>query len=95
MLKRLPLTAMKLDRSLIRDLPGEREDAAIVRAVIATGHALGLNVVAIGIESEAQRAFLSASGCDDGQGFLFSAPLPADELRTRFVPGDRQARVLA
>jgi len=85
-LKRLPLTAMKLDGSLVRDLPGEREDAAIVRAVIATGHALGLTVVAEGIETEAQRAFLSASGCDEGQGFLFSQPLPAEEVSSRFRP---------
>ena len=82
-LKRLPLTAMKLDRSLVRDLPADREDAAIVRAVIATGHALDLTVVAEGIESEAQRAFLSASGCDEGQGYLFSQPLPPERLAAR------------
>ncbi len=87
MLKRLPLTVMKLDRSLVRDLPVDREDAAIVRAVIATGHALGLMVVAEGIETEAQRAFLSASGCDEGQGYLFSHPIPPGELRGRFVAG--------
>jgi EAL domain-containing protein (putative c-di-GMP-specific phosphodiesterase class I) len=91
MLKRLPLTAMKLDGSLVRDLPGEREDAAIVRAVIATGHALGLTVVAEGIETEAQRAFLSANGCDEGQGFLFSLPLPPEEMRRRFPPGGHEA----
>jgi hypothetical protein len=81
MLKRLPLTVMKLDRSLVRDLPADREDAAIVRAVVQTGHALGLFVVAEGIETEAQRAFLSAIGCDEGQGFLFSHPVPETELR--------------
>ncbi len=81
MLKRLPLSAMKLDRSLVRGLPADREDAAIVRAVVATGHALGLCVVAEGIETESQRAFLSASGCDEGQGFLFSHPLPAEHAR--------------
>ncbi len=84
MLKRLPLTVMKLDRSLVRDLPAEREDATIVRAVIETGHALGLTVVAEGIETEAQRAFLSASGCDEGQGFLFAAPVPAERIRGCF-----------
>lgn len=83
MLKRLPLTAMKLDRSLVRELPSNREDAAIVRAVIGTGHAMRLTVVAEGIETEAQRAFLSGIGCDEGQGYLFSHPLPAAQLRTK------------
>ena len=81
MLKRLPLTVMKLDRSLVRDLPANCEDAAIVRAVIGTGHALRLVVVAEGIETEAQRAFLSGIGCDEGQGYLFSHPLPPEQLR--------------
>jgi EAL domain-containing protein (putative c-di-GMP-specific phosphodiesterase class I) len=83
MLKRLPLTAMKLDRSLVRDLPADRDDAAIVQAVIAAAHALGVSVVAEGIETEPQRAFLSGVGCDGGQGSLFSPPLPAGELRRR------------
>lgn len=87
MLKRLPLTVMKLDRSLVRELPANREDAAIVRAMIGTGHAIGLTVVAEGIETEAQRAFLSGIGCDEGQGYLFSHPLPAAELRQKL---DRQ-----
>jgi EAL domain-containing protein (putative c-di-GMP-specific phosphodiesterase class I) len=82
-LKRLPLTAMKLDRSLIRGLPGDREDAAIVRAVVETGHALGLLVVAEGIETEEQRAFLSGIGCDEGQGYLFGHPLPPASLEWR------------
>lgn len=85
MLKRLPLTVMKLDRSLVRDLPHDREDAAIVRAVIQTGHALGLVIVAEGIETEQQRAFLSGTGCDEGQGYLFNPPLAADHLLTRMT----------
>ena len=85
MLKRLPLTAMKIDRSLVRELPEDREDGAIVRAVIAAGHALGLTAVAEGIETESQRAFLAGIGCDEGQGFLFSHPQPAAALATRFM----------
>lgn len=81
MLKRLPLTALKLDRSLVRGLPMGREDAAIARAVIETSHAMRLITVAEGIGTEAQRAFLSGIGCDEGQGCLFSHPLPAGQLR--------------
>jgi EAL domain-containing protein (putative c-di-GMP-specific phosphodiesterase class I) len=87
MLKRLPLTVMKLDRSMVRDLPQDREDAAIVRAIIQTGHALGLSVVAEGIETEQQRAFLSGTGCDEGQGYLFSHPLPVDKFAARLLEG--------
>lgn len=81
MLRRLPLTVLKLDRSLVHGLPREREDAAIVRAVVETGHALGLRVVAEGIEAAEQRDFLTQIGCDEGQGYLFSRPLPAEQLR--------------
>jgi len=79
MLKRLPLTAVKLDHSLVRDLPGDHVDAAIVRAVIDAAHAMGLTVVAEKIESEPQRAFLSGCGCDEGEGLLFGQPAPAAE----------------
>lgn len=81
-LKRLPLTTMKLDRSLIRDLPQDREDAAILRALVSAGHALGFNIVATGVETERQLAFLAASGCDAGQGSLFSNALTAAQLNT-------------
>lgn len=82
LLKRLPLTAMKLDRSLLRDLPGDAEDATIARAVIATGRVLGLTVVAEGVETAEQCAFLIDAGCDDGQGFWFGRPGPAGALRS-------------
>ena len=82
-LRRLPLTQLRLDRSLIRDLPANSEDRAIVRAIVQTGHALGLRVGANGIETEPQRAFLAGCGCDDGQGPLFSQPLPAHQLHQR------------
>ncbi len=81
MLKRLPLTTLKLDRSLVRGLPDSREDAALVRAMIRAAHVLGLGVVAGGIETEAQRAYLAALGCDQGQGYLFNHPLPAERVR--------------
>lgn len=80
-LRKLPLTVMKLDRSLVRGLPDDQEDAAIVRAVMATGRALGLTVVGEGIETVGQRDFLAAIGTDQGQGYLFSRPVPEAELR--------------
>jgi EAL domain-containing protein (putative c-di-GMP-specific phosphodiesterase class I) len=83
MLRRLPFERVKLDRSLIRSLPDIAEDVAIVQAIIDTGHALGLVVVAEGVETEAQRSLLSAMGCDHGQGYLFSRPLPEDQFRLR------------
>lgn len=81
MLKRLPLTAMKLARTLLREVTTDREDAAIVRAVIETGHALGLTMVADGIDRDLQRNFLAQSGCDEGQGPLFGHKLTAAALR--------------
>lgn len=74
MLRRLPLTAMKLDRSLMRGLPASREDAAFVRAAIDVSRALGLASLADGVDTEPQRAFLAGAGCEQGQGHLFGAP---------------------
>jgi len=85
MLKRLPLSIVKIDRSLVRGLPNDREDAAIVQAAIAAGHALGLTIVAEGVETAAQHGFLSDIGCDEGQGFLFSHPRPSAAFATRMV----------
>jgi EAL domain-containing protein (putative c-di-GMP-specific phosphodiesterase class I) len=81
MLRRVPLTTLKIDRSLIRDLPGHAEDAAIVGAVVAATHAMGVTVTAEGIETEAQRDFLAGIGADAGQGYLFGRPVPAERLR--------------
>jgi EAL domain-containing protein (putative c-di-GMP-specific phosphodiesterase class I) len=90
-LRKLPLTVMKLDRSLVRGLPSDQEDAAIVRAVVATGHALGLTVVGEGIETVGQRDFLAEIGTDQGQGYLFSRPVPAAELRRMLGSPDASA----
>ncbi len=75
-LKRLPLTTLKLDPSLIRDLPQDREDAAIIQGVVHTADAMELTVVAEGIEREPQRALLAALGCQQGQGSLYSPQDP-------------------
>ena len=79
-LKQMPIGKVKIDRSFVRDLPEDANDAAIARAIILMAHTLGLSVVAEGVETEAQKAFLCESGCDDMQGYLFARPMPADEI---------------
>ena len=79
-LRRFPLDQLKIDRSFVQGVPGDADDAAIATAVIQMAHALQLQVVAEGVENEAQRAFLAERGCDRMQGFLFSPALPPDQL---------------
>jgi EAL domain-containing protein (putative c-di-GMP-specific phosphodiesterase class I) len=80
-LRRLPVDALKIDRSLVRDLI-TREGGGITTAVIALAHALELQVVAKGVETEEQRAFLAARGCDRVQGHLLGEPVPAESCTT-------------
>lgn len=77
-LKRLPVQVLKVDQSFVAGLPGDSDDAAITTAIVSIAKSLGLKVVAEGIETDEQRAFLLAQGCDFGQGYLFSKPLPAE-----------------
>jgi EAL domain-containing protein (putative c-di-GMP-specific phosphodiesterase class I) len=79
-LKGLPLDSLKLDQSFVRGLPGDRDDLAICTAVIAMGQALGMNVIAEGVETPEQLAVLRSLGCDQVQGYLFAKPMPAEEL---------------
>lgn len=74
-LKRLPIGRLKIDRSFVSGLPGDRRDAGIVHAIVNLGRALGIAVIAEGVESEAQRAFLRQVGCDQLQGFLCAGAL--------------------
>ncbi|MDD3354553.1 EAL domain-containing protein [Zoogloea sp.] len=89
-LKRLPITRLKIDRSFVEDLPGDIEDAAIAAATLSMARDLGLEVVAEGVETEAQRDFLLARQCPMMQGYLLGRPQSAAEitalLRVRSTP---------
>ncbi len=76
-LKRFPIDVLKIDRSFVGDIPNDSDDVAIAETIIALGQSLGLEVVAEGIESAEQAEFMEWRGCDAGQGFYFSKPLPA------------------
>ena len=76
-LKELPIDKIKIDRSFVHDLPGNRDSAAITRAIVQLGLSLGLSVIAEGVENEAQRQFLAQQGCEQIQGLLIGAAMPA------------------
>jgi EAL domain-containing protein (putative c-di-GMP-specific phosphodiesterase class I) len=85
-LKRFPIDEIKIDRSFVTEVESDKDNAAIVTAVLAMGHGLGLRVVAEGVETPGQLAFLEQCGCDECQGFLFSRPLPAADFAALLRP---------
>ena len=87
-LKRFPIHTLKIDQAFIRDIPADQDDITITHTIIAMAHALKLEVVAEGVENEAQLEVLREHGCDKAQGFLFSRPLSAEES-TRLLAGGR------
>jgi EAL domain-containing protein (putative c-di-GMP-specific phosphodiesterase class I) len=84
-LKRFPVDLLKIDRSFTTELPADADQCAIVSAIVALAHALEMKVIAEGVESEEQRAFLGSCGCDFIQGHLTGAPLDADTAAKDFV----------
>jgi diguanylate cyclase len=85
-LKRFPIDQVKIDRTFVRDIPGDGDDEAITTAIIAMAHSLGLTVVAEGVETEEQLQFLRNVACDTMQGFYFAEPRRAEEVE-RFLGG--------
>src|SRR5437660_1911517 len=80
LMKHFPIDTIKIDRSFVRDLPQDSEDQAIAQAIISMGKALGMTVIAEGVETVEQETFLRNHGCDEMQGFLISRPVPAQQM---------------
>jgi len=79
-LKKLPLDKLKIDQSFIRDIPDDEDDMAITKAIIALGKSLNLKLIAEGVETQAQKEFLMQNGCEQIQGYLYSRPIPAEDI---------------
>jgi diguanylate cyclase (GGDEF)-like protein/PAS domain S-box-containing protein len=94
-LKRFPIDALKVDQSFVRDIPDDQDDAAIASAVIALGHSLRLTIVAEGVETAEQLAFMRERGCQRVQGYYFARPMPPAELPAFLNGPTTKARLAA
>jgi diguanylate cyclase (GGDEF)-like protein len=90
-LKKFPLDGLKIDRSFVLGLLGDSDDAAIVGSTISLSRQLGLSVIAEGIENEASAELLIRMGCEEGQGYFFGRPMPAQAFESRFLQAPRSA----
>jgi diguanylate cyclase (GGDEF)-like protein len=86
LMKQFPIDTIKIDRSFVRDLPRDSEDQAIAQAIISMGKALGMTVVAEGVETAEQQTFLRDHDCDEMQGYLFSKPVPPEQMADLLRP---------
>jgi EAL domain-containing protein (putative c-di-GMP-specific phosphodiesterase class I) len=86
-LKHFPIGFLKIDRSFVRDVTTNRDDAIIAKIIISMAHDLGLKVIAEGVETEEQKSFLCLHSCDEMQGYFFSVPIPAEEFEILLKEG--------
>ena len=86
-LKRFPIDFLKIDRSFVKGVPLDQDDAAITEAIISLAHSLKLGVIAEGVENHAQWEFLRNLGCDEAQGFLLSRPVTSDAIDVLLASG--------
>jgi EAL domain-containing protein (putative c-di-GMP-specific phosphodiesterase class I) len=93
-LRELPVDVLKIDRRFVRDIPSDADAASMVRAIVGLSQSLSMQPLAEGIETEDQRRYLMELGCPVGQGFLFSEPIPAEDL-VRLASGDGLASLLS
>ena len=85
-LNRFPVSALKIDRSFVKDMARDRDAAAIVRTIIEMAHTLGFTVVAEGVETEEQASLLRELRCEQAQGYLFAKPMPAEHYVKLLAP---------
>ena len=84
-LRRFPVDRLKIDRSFVADVPGDRNAESLVAGIVGLAHALGLKVIAEGVETQAQKDFLAALSCDLAQGYLIGRPVDADQAADGYV----------
>ena len=89
-LKRFPVDVIKIDRSFVVDIVTKQVDADIVKTIIDLAHVLNVSVVAEGVETELQRAFLKKQGCDIAQGYYLSRPIPVEKIEETYLSGASQ-----
>jgi EAL domain-containing protein (putative c-di-GMP-specific phosphodiesterase class I) len=94
-LKKFAIDYLKIDRSFVRDMAVNEDDRAIAETIILMARRLGIKVIAEGIETAEQKALLCAAGCQYGQGYLFSHPLPPERFEALFIAPETAAETMA